>query len=592
MFNRNKKPISIKSSNQISIIISPTAIKSNPLPSGKYDVWSDVACYVLVRAYRNGDGSLATVPDVTTENGYYIPANKTITIEIEESDIIGIIGVSSGNFKLMKVGTISRTPRSETGYVAPIDTLSLPVRLSIQPLLFAGTARMSGWSGSAAKVARAANPTTPQTFGWASDRLDLAAIETYAGGANTDARVDTIFDQSGNGFDLIQTTQGARAKAYRSQIDGAALPLTCGPNVTYPIPAGLSVDRGNHTVFLVFKPHLARASYYWIRLGTTLQYGTATPDLTTPGGGPRLLDTANSVTKVGSRAPKTSGVSIMGYASGASGITWYNNRKIETIAGALAAGTLTGGNIENANGYSEIMAVVIFPRALTEAEMASVGRSLEAVAPIQIGQTKGVFMIGDSITAGQGSVATYVAGLGMTATEPDQLFGALGSPTDTAIFNCGQPSVPMTALNSTNDRARILELMNAYPEITKRVARVHAGINDLRAASTDTTVYNAISGYCTWLRSQGVKVVVATINTQVVDATYTAQAETYRLSINSQIRANWATFADDMVDYANIPELADPNNTTYFASDKLHQTAQAYQLKSALVAPKIAALLI
>ncbi|TRB03498.1 SGNH/GDSL hydrolase family protein [Agrobacterium tumefaciens] len=468
----------------------------------------------------------------------------------------------------------------------------LPVSLPVVPLLFAGTARMAGWSGSAVKVPREATPSTPATFGWGADnRLDLAAVETYIGGQNITARVDTLFDQSGNGFDLVQPTHGARAQIRRSQIDGGALPLTCGPNIQYPIPAGLSVDRANHTVFLVFKPHLARASFYWIRLGTTLQYGTATPDLGTPGGGPRLLDSANSVTKVGSRAPKTSGVSIMGYASGAGGITWYNDRKIETVAGGLAAGTLSGGNIENGNGYSEIMAVVIFPRALTEAEMASVGRSLEAVAPIEIGQTKGVFMIGDSITAGQGCVAQYVAGLGMTATEPDQLFGALGNPMDTAVFNCGQPSIPMTALNATNDRNRIKELMDAYPEITRRVARVHAGINDLRAGSTDTTIYNAIVAYCTWLRSQDVKVIVSTINAQGIAAPYTEQAETYRLSINSQIRANWASFADDMVDYANIPELADPNNTTYFATDKLHQTAQAYQLKSALVAPKIAALL-
>lgn len=141
-------------------------------------------------------------------------------------------------------------------------------------------------------------------------------------------------------------------------------------------------------------------------------------------------------------------------------------------------------------------------------------------------------------------------------------------------------------------RNRINELMTAYPEITKRVARVHAGINDLRAGSTDTTIYNAMVAYCNYLRGLGVKVITSTINTQVVDATYTAQAETYRLSINSQIRTNWTSFADDMVDYANITELADPNNTTYFATDKLHQTAQAYQLKSALIAPKTAALLV
>lgn len=468
----------------------------------------------------------------------------------------------------------------------------LPLRLSVDPLMFVGTSQLYTWSGSAAKIARNANPTTPQTFGWVNNRLDLDAIETYVGGANVSARADTIFDQSGNGFDLVQATQGSRAFVQRSQLAGAALPFTAGPNIQYTIPSGLSVDRANHSVFLVLRPHLARASYYWIRMGTTLSYGTTTPDTATAGGGARILDAANgNASKVQSRAPKTSGVAIMGYSSGASDVKFYNNRVIETVAGGLTAGTLTGGTIENGNGYSEIMAVAIFPRALTAAEMASVGRSLEAVASLQLGQTKGVFMIGDSITAGQGSVAIYTPGLGMTATEPDQLFGALGNPADTAIFNCGQPSIPLTALNSTNDRNRINELMTAYPELTKRVARVHAGINDLRAGSTDTTIYNAMVAYCTYLRGLGVKVITSTINTQIVDATYTAQAETYRLSINSQIRANWATFADEMVDYANIPEMADPNNTTYFASDKLHQTAQAYQLKSALVAPKIAALL-
>lgn len=470
---------------------------------------------------------------------------------------------------------------------------ALPVVLPVSPLLFVSSAKLAGWSGNAAKVARNANPTTPQTFGFNADnRLDLDAIEAYVGGANISARPDTIFDQSGNAFDVIQATQGSRAYVQRSQLAGAALPFTAGPNIQYPIPAGLSVDRANHSVFLVLRPHLARASYYWIRLGTTLTYGTTTPDTGTAGGGARILDAANGNTsKVQSRAPKTSGVSIMGYSSGASDVKFYNNRVIETVAGGLVPGTLNGGNIENGNGYSEIMAVVIFPRALSADEMTQVGKALEAVAPIQTGQTKGVFMIGDSITAGQGSVAIYTPGLGMTATEPDQLFTAIGSPSDVAVFNCGQPSIPLTALNSANGRNRINELISAYPELAKRVARVHAGINDLRAGSTDTTIYNAMVAYCNYLRGLGLKVITSTINTQVIDATYTAQAETYRLSINSQIVANWATFADDIVDYANISELTDPNNTTYFASDKLHQTALAYQLKSALVAPKVQTLL-
>lgn len=473
----------------------------------------------------------------------------------------------------------------------------LPISLPVAPLLFAGSVKLSGWAGSAAKVARSANPTTPQTFGFdANNRLDLAAIETYVGGANVSARADTIFDQSGNGFDLVQATQGARAYVQRSQLAGEALPFTAGPNIQYPIPSGLSVDRANHSVFLVLRPHLARASYYWIRLGTTLSYGTTAPDTATAGGGARILDAANgNVSKVQPRAPKTSGVAIMGYSSGGSDVKFYNNRIIETVAGGLTAGTLTGGTIENGNGYSEIMAVVIFPRALTATEMASVGRALEAVAPIQAGQTKGVFMIGDSITAGQGSAAIYTAGLGMTATEPDQLFGALGNPADTAIFNCGQPSIPLVSLNNPNGRNRINELMSAYPEITKRVARVHAGINDLRAAPTDNTgdaVYSNMAAYCTWLRGLGVKVITSTINIQKLDGTYTANAETARQSINARIRANWPNFADEFVDYDAIPQLADPTNTTYFSPDGLHQTAVTYQLKAALDAPKVQALLV
>lgn len=116
MFNRNKKSVSVKNSNQIDIAIGTTAVKSNPLPGGIYDFWSDVACYVSVNAYRNGDGSLATIADVTANSGYYIPANKTIPVQVQEGDIVGILGVSSGNFKLMKTGDISSAPRTETIY--------------------------------------------------------------------------------------------------------------------------------------------------------------------------------------------------------------------------------------------------------------------------------------------------------------------------------------------------------------------------------------------------------------------------------------------------------------------------------------------
>ncbi len=471
-----------------------------------------------------------------------------------------------------------------------IGASKLPVSLPVAPLLFAGTARLAGWNGSAAKVARTANPSTPQTFGFTADnRIDLAAIEAYVGGQNVSARVDTIFDQSGNGFDLVQATDGGRGKVYRSQLVGAALPITSSVNLTYPIPSGMSVDRANHSVFLVSKPHLARAYYTWTTIGGGLEFSSVNPDTTTPGGGIRVRDTVNNVNKTSSRIPITSTVSILGYSSGASDVKIYNNRVIETIAGAFASGALTGGSLNQAN-FAETIAFLVFPRALTAAEMTTVGAALEAICTPSFGQTKGVFMIGDSITAGQGTASVYVPGLGMNATEPDQLYAAIGSPSNVAIFNCGQPAIPITGLNTASGRSRIAEVFAAYPELTKKVARLHIGINDLRAGSSDTTVYNAIVAYSNYLRGLGVKLIVSTINANG-EGSWTGAMETARVSVNNQIKANWATFADDMVDYDGISQLANPSDTTYFNADKIHQTASAYQLKSALVAPKIAALL-
>lgn len=134
MFSRNRKPIRIKSSEQVSFAVGTVAVKSNPLPFGVYDIWCDAACYVLVRAYRNGDGSLATIPDATVNNGYFLSAGRVVSIKIQEGDIVGVIATAPGNFKLIKTGDFPRfgdTIRSGKKYDAA--TLALFARMPVQP---------------------------------------------------------------------------------------------------------------------------------------------------------------------------------------------------------------------------------------------------------------------------------------------------------------------------------------------------------------------------------------------------------------------------------------------------------------------------
>lgn len=71
------------------------------------------------------------------------------------------------------------------------------------------------------------------------------------------------------------------------------------------------------------------------------------------------------------------------------------------------------------------------------------------------------------------------------------------------------------------------------------------------------------------------KLVVATAlpSTQI-----TGTNETSRQTINTNIRTNWASFADALVDVASISQLQNPSNLTYFNTDGLHPTDAGYAI--------------
>lgn len=456
----------------------------------------------------------------------------------------------------------------------------LPVTLAVAPSLFAGTSRLSTYTGNAALVRNPALAT--QAIGFTSDRLNMDAVETFGGGANTDTRIATLYDQSGNGLDVTTAADGNRPFLKRSQAVSSAQPMTMGSSKQLVLPSGLSVDRANHAVFFVMRPVVSHMNDAYTTLGSNaLSFGPISPD-NNPNGGLQLRDITNSVVKL-SQLVMRSDNCVVGYSSGPSGVRFYTDRKTELVSGALASGTLTGGVFSNLNGYQELYQIAVFNRDLTDTEMMNIGSALEAVAPPVLGQTTGMIFIGDSITAGQGS-APYTAGKGHFANEPRQFSALLTSPSTVAVFNFGQSSIPAGSYNAR--KALIFpQLLASRPEITKWVCRIHLGINDLRAHSTDTTVYTAVSQLAAYTKSLGIKTIVTTINKQGLDGTYGSSDETNRLSVNSQIRSNWASFADALVDYDAIPEASDPSNTTYFTADQLHQMPALYGLKAQLLLP-------
>lgn len=104
------------------------------------------------------------------------------------------------------------------------------------------------------------------------------------------------------------------------------------------------------------------------------------------------------------------------------------------------------------------------------------------------------------------------------------------------------------------------------------------GTNDVAAGDNATTVYNRIVSYCTARRSAGFRVVVSTLTHKGNPA-----QNTIIDSINTSIRANWATFADALADLDADSRLQNPADTTYFQADQLH-----YNTSGAAVVASIA----
>lgn len=104
--------------------------------------------------------------------------------------------------------------------------------------------------------------------------------------------------------------------------------------------------------------------------------------------------------------------------------------------------------------------------------------------------------------------------------------------------------------------------------------------NDIGASGdyTGVTTYNNLVTLCKNERSLGWIVVVVTCNPR--DDGVSANWYTARSYINTQLRATWRSFADELIDITQIYHLqtqADCSNATYFAGDKVHNTDTGYK---------------
>lgn len=165
-------------------------------------------------------------------------------------------------------------------------TATLPLVLSGISNVYAayGTVRLvSGYNGPLFRVFRTSDSATLDVSALASNRPDMSGVSAFLSGAV--GRIDKVYDQSGNGLDLTQTTATKRPKL-KENVFGT-LPAICFDQID---PVAL-VDK-----CLVFPTiSLSRASMGAVFIGEETRTQTSGPELD-------LRNATNNELWIGTRA--------------------------------------------------------------------------------------------------------------------------------------------------------------------------------------------------------------------------------------------------------------------------------------------------
>lgn len=265
----------------------------------------------------------------------------------------------------------------------------------------------------------------------------------------------------------------------------------------------------------------------------------------------------------------------------------YNNFSLK-ITAAGPSSTFSAGSTPEViiGGYSLSGGVTSFNG--TMGRILAYNRTLNST---EIGYLKTYF---GSVYGFQGKIQVIYDGnsltFGLQSTGgnnyPTYAQGILGS--SYLGYNTGVTS--QTTAQMISDAAVQIDLERDAVLWSDQIVVCWEGTNDLYFGASAATAYSNIVTYCQARQAAGFKVVVGTILPRSNVGT-PVTFETDRQTVNTNIRNNWATFADGLADIAadsRIGDAGDETNTTYYSADLVHLNNTGYQIVGEIVAPVIA----
>lgn len=426
-----------------------------------------------------------------------------------------------------------------TAIVFPIDALAAAAAY--------GTRKLSStYAGAAIRVLRTSD-STEQDIGFIGAQLDIPTLNTFLSG--TTGRVSKWYDQSGNGRDATQTTSAARPYIDNQLMRGNQM-LRFDGDQSLAVPSSVVLDGQGGTV---------------IGVGGVLGWGFPTRGAWAQLGSSQFLFMTSTQYDIGGSwagLHAASWINVVGFRLAATGQKNIQNEDTASTIAVQSAGALTGATIGDLPGAAgngmigQMSAVIFYASALSDADLSAARLAYSAAFDVATTTTKQVIALGDSIFAGQPLTRQHSA-----------VRDAMASmPSGTRFHNMsvgGATTQSVTTLYPISYTA----IIAAHPSVVV----INLGTNNVSAGDSASTIFSGLGDLCDLVHADGGKVIICTL---LPSNAYTSPKLAQLAALNTQIRADWATIADGMIDYAADPTMGAPTapaDTTLYI-DGIHPT--------------------
>ena len=192
-------------------------------------------------------------------------------------------------------------------------------------------------------------------------------------------------------------------------------------------------------------------------------------------------------------------------------------------------------------------------------------------------QIPNIVFDGDSLTIGSGALPFN--NFPNSNDYPSQVVGALDHRG--TYYNVGVAGETIATMITNAPTVVDTKLVTG----AGNVVCIWGGTNDLYYGATATTTYNSIVSYCQARQAAGWKVIVGTITPRSSAGT-PGSFNASRLTVNTNIRANWTNWANGLADIGADPNMGTSGqeaNTQYYNGDLVHFNPHGYRVMAGYV---------